>query len=69
MERTILNVEGMSCSHCVDAITKAIRGLEGISNVDVDLDAKTVTVGYDIDKVTLVSIKDAIEEQGYDVIL
>ena len=69
MERTILNVEGMSCSHCVDAITKEIRGLEGISNVDVDLDAKTVTVGYDIDKVTLVSIKDAIEEQGYDVIL
>ena len=68
MEKIILNVEGMSCSHCVNAVTKAIRGLEGISNVDVDLEAKTVTVGYDIDKVTLIAIKDAIEEEGYDVV-
>lgn len=67
MEKKILNVEGMSCSHCVNAVTKAVGGLDGVSNVEVDLDAKTVTVEYDADKVSLDNIKEAIEDEGYDV--
>lgn len=67
MEKKILNVEGMSCSHCVNAVTKAVGGLDGVSNVEVDLDAKTVTVEYDADKVNLDNIKEAIEDEGYDV--
>lgn len=67
MEKKILNVEGMSCSHCVNAVTKAVGGLEGVLNVEVDLDAKTVTVEYDADKVNLDNIKEAIEDEGYDV--
>lgn len=67
MEKKILNVEGMSCSHCVNAVTKAVGGLECVLNVEVDLDAKTVTVEYDADKVNLDNIKEAIEDEGYDV--
>jgi copper chaperone len=67
MERSILNVEGMSCSHCVSAVTKAVGGLDGVANVAVKLDEKTVTVEYDADKVSLDSIKEAIEEEGYEV--
>lgn len=67
MEKKILKVEGMSCSHCVNTVTKAVGGLEGVSNVEVDLDAKTVTVEYDDDKVSLDNIKEAIEDEGYDV--
>jgi len=39
MPKDILNltVEGMSCNHCVNSIKKAVGGLEGVSNVDVDL--------------------------------
>lgn len=66
-KKVILNVEGMSCSHCVDAVKKAVNSLDGISNSEVDLEGKTVTVDYDDDKVALDSIKEAIEDQGYDV--
>jgi len=67
MEKTIINVEGMSCSHCVNAVTNAVKSLEGVSEVQVDLDTKTATVDYDSDKITLEAIKAAIEEEGYDV--
>jgi copper chaperone len=67
MKNTILNVEGMSCSHCVNAVEKAVGALEGVTEVRVDLDAKKVTVDHD-ENVTLESIKNAIEDQGYDVV-
>ncbi len=68
MIQTVLNVEGMSCSHCVNAVTKAVTALDGVSGVNVNLEGKTVTVDYDADQVSLESIKEAIEEEGYDVV-
>jgi len=68
MKNITLNVEGMSCSHCVNAVTKAVTALEGVSGVNVDLEGKTVTVDYDADQVSLENIKEAIEEEGYDVV-
>ncbi|RDU22012.1 copper chaperone CopZ [Anaerosacchariphilus polymeriproducens] len=68
MDKTILNVEGMSCSHCVNAITKAVGALDGVSNVDIDLNAKKVSVSYDSSNVSLDTIKSTIEDEGYDVI-
>lgn len=67
IKKVTLNVEGMSCSHCVAAVNNAVNSLDGISNAKVDLEGKTVTVEYDDDKVALDSIKEAIEDQGYDV--
>ncbi len=68
MEKKVLNVEGMSCSHCVNAVTKALTALDGISSVDVSLENKTVAVDYDADKVSLDAIREAIEEEGYEVV-
>lgn len=65
--KTILNVEGMSCQHCVNAINNAVGELEGVASVDVSLEGKTVTVEHD-EKVTEAQIKEAIEDQGYDVV-
>lgn len=67
-KKVILNVEGMSCSHCVTAVNNAVNSLDGISNAEVDLEGKSVTIEYDDDKVALDSIKEAIEDQGYDVL-
>jgi len=66
MPKDILNltVEGMSCNHCVNSIKKAVGGLEGVSNVDVDLKEKKVTVEYDSSKLEIETIKNAIEDQG-----
>jgi copper chaperone len=66
-ETTVLNVEGMSCNHCVNSITKAVGELAGVGNVAVDLKTKKVTVGYTAGLVTLETIKATIEDQGYEV--
>lgn len=66
--KSILNVDGMSCMHCVNAIKNSVGALDGVSAVDVDLEAKTVTVEYDETKTSLDRIKEEIEEQGYDVV-
>jgi copper chaperone len=68
MEKTVLNVDGMSCEHCVKAITKAVGALDGVGEVKVDLDAKTVTVTHDVAKAPLDKIKFEIEDQGYDIV-
>lgn len=63
-----LNVDGMSCEHCVNAITKSLLSLDGIKDVKVNLNNKTVFVKYDSTKISLDSIKNDIEQQGYDII-
>lgn len=68
MLRTVLKVDGMSCSHCENAIKKSIGALDGVSAVTVDLKGKTVTVEYESSKVSLDRIKNEIEDQGYDVV-
>lgn len=66
MQQATLKVEGMSCNHCVNSIEKALTqlGAEG----KVNLAAKSVTVDYDASKLSLETIKEAIEDQGYDVV-
>ena len=68
MEKTVLTVEGMSCSHCVNAITSAVGALEGVREVQVDLEGKTVSVEYDPEKTPLDSIKFVIDDEGYEVV-
>lgn len=67
MEKSILKVDGMSCEHCIKAITNAVGALPSVSNVSVDLKAKTVTVEHG-QALSLDKIKYEIEEQGYDII-
>ncbi len=67
MVKSILKVDGMSCEHCVKAITKAVSALHGVRGVSVDLKGKTVTVEHDPVLSSLDKIKQEIESQGYDV--
>lgn len=66
MKNVTLNVEGMSCNHCVNTVEKTLKelGAEG----KVNLAAKTVEISYNESTLTLEAIKEAIEEQGYDVV-
>jgi copper chaperone len=64
---TVFDVEGMSCNHCVNSIKKAVGELPGVENVDVELKTKKVTVGYTAGLVTIETIKETIEDQGYEV--
>jgi copper chaperone len=65
MLNVTLKVQGMSCSHCVNAIEGAVGKLGAAAKVD--LSAGSVAVEYDDNKLTLDAIKATIEDQGYDV--
>lgn len=65
MQTVTLNVEGMSCGHCVNSVEGAVKKLGATGKVD--LSGGSVTVDFDESKISLDAIKEAIEEQGYDV--
>ena len=64
MEET-LRVSGMSCQHCVTTIEKGLRGLDGVKEVKIDLEAKEVKILYDETRTDLDKIKAKIKELGY----
>jgi copper chaperone len=64
----VIRVDGMSCAHCESAVKNAVSALSGVKSVEVSLEEGTATVSYDDSAVTLDAIKEAIEDQGYDVI-
>jgi copper chaperone len=66
MSETIAySVPGVSCEHCRVAIKQEVGAAAGVEVVDVDLEAKTVTVrGTGLDDSEL---RAAIEEAGYEV--
>lgn len=59
------NVEGMSCQHCVAAVTRAIQEHDAAAQVQVDLSAGRVTVesSQSVDV-----LKAAIDDAGYTVV-
>lgn len=67
MQNATLNVKGMSCGHCEKAVRNALMELEGVNTVQVHLSKGKVDVVYDGGKIDLSKMKEAIEEQGYDV--
>ena len=65
MEKTI-NVKGMTCPNCVKHVTKALSGMEGVSDVSVSLEAGTATftASRDIPAADLAAVLD---DAGYEL--
>jgi copper chaperone CopZ len=64
-EQLAYTVPGMRCGHCRSSITSEVAKVAGVASVDVDLDAKRVTVaGPELDDA---AVRAAIDEAGYDV--
>ena len=66
MEKTI-KVNGMTCGHCAESVTKAINNLGGIRQVDVNLDKNEVAVVFDESLTPLEKIESAINGAGFEV--
>ncbi|WP_102272205.1 copper chaperone CopZ [Cytobacillus massiliigabonensis] len=67
MKNITLNVQGMSCGHCVNSIEGSVGQLEGVSEVKVKLNDAQVEVAFNEMQVSLDKIKETIEDQGYEV--
>jgi copper chaperone len=63
---TTLRIEGMSCNHCVMAVTKALDKIDGISDVKVDL-AKGEATFSKTDSVNMDYVKKQVEQEGFTV--
>jgi copper chaperone len=64
---TVFEVDGMSCNHCVNSIKQAVGDLDGVTSVAVDLKTGQVTVGYTAGLVAIQTIRETIEDQGFQV--
>ncbi len=62
-----LNVEGMTCGHCVSTIEKAVGNVSGVESVSVDLAKKLVSVVCENDPLTHEAIKRAVTSAGYQL--
>lgn len=68
METKKFEVKGMSCDHCVHAIEGALGKLEGVTHSKVDLNEESVNVVFEPDDVSVETLVETIEDQGYDVV-
>jgi Cu+-exporting ATPase len=65
MKSETLAITGMSCTNCVDHVTKALSGLNGTDNVHVDLDTKLAILDYDPSILSVADLIAAVDEEGY----
>ena len=66
MSTTEYTVSGMTCQHCVNAVTEEVSALPDVTDVRVDLTSGSLTVVSDAD-VPYDSIVAAVDEAGYVV--
>ncbi|MCL6452688.1 MAG: copper ion binding protein [Alicyclobacillus sp.] len=66
MATATIPVKGMTCSGCVNAVTKALTNTDGVQAANVDLQAQSATVTYDESRTSVAKLKEAIEDAGYD---
>lgn len=65
MERVILDIDGMTCGHCVRSVDSALKELAGVTVEQVKVGQATVS--FDPGTVSSTRIAQAIESEGYGV--
>jgi copper ion binding protein len=64
---TVWTVQGMTCGHCVAAVTEEVSAIAGVTGVEVDLESGRVTVSADADP-TREAMDAAVDEAGYTLV-
>jgi copper chaperone len=63
VERMTLAIEGMSCGHCVKAVTRALERVQGVDVQEVRIGS--ARVAYDPARTSADAIIDAVNDEGY----
>lgn len=66
MTTATYKVTGMTCGHCVQAVTSEVSKIDGVTDVNIDLDSGNVTVTSDAE-VQEADFRAAVDEAGYEV--
>ena len=64
MEKKML-IDGMKCMHCKASVEKALKGVAGVTEAEVDLEAKTARIVLDVDVADDV-LMAAVKEKGFE---
>ncbi|MGA7180424.1 MAG: heavy-metal-associated domain-containing protein [Thiobacillaceae bacterium] len=68
MREEILSITGMTCGGCVNSVTRVLKGLPGVQQVEVTLVPGQARVQIDETQVDIPTLKKAVAEAGYTVI-
>ena len=60
-------VPDVSCNHCKRAIEGAVGAMEGVEKVEVDVEKKTVDIGFDEARVPEGTVLETLAREGYPV--
>jgi copper chaperone len=66
MQTLTMKLGGMSCGHCVGAVTRALKSVAGVEVTDVKVGS--ATVNFDPVMVTRDQITAAVTDEGYQVV-
>ncbi|MDT0300964.1 heavy-metal-associated domain-containing protein [Streptomonospora wellingtoniae] len=67
MAAITFTVKGMTCDHCVKAVTEEVSALPGVTSVDVDLGSGRVDVGSE-SPLSEEQLDAAVDEAGYEIV-
>ncbi|MFG2047457.1 heavy-metal-associated domain-containing protein [Micromonospora sp. NPDC048935] len=67
MVNTTFQVQGMTCGHCVSAVSAEVGAIAGVRDVQVDLATGQVSVSSE-QPLDVQVVRAAVDEAGYDLV-
>ena len=67
IEEKEIEVVGMHCNSCVNAVQLSLTDVDGIEYAEANLDSGITKIKFDNDKVSYTDIKEAVEEAGFNI--
>jgi copper ion binding protein len=67
-EDVTLDIEGMSCQHCVGKVEKGLKEMPGVLSADVDLAKKQAKVRFNPEKLTIDDLAQRVSDVGFKVV-
>lgn len=68
MQTINLDIKGMTCSGCVNSVTRVLKAVPGVANAEVTLTPGRAAVRYDPAQADSAKLKAAVEDAGYEVV-
>jgi len=68
LKKAKVKIDGMSCQHCVKTVTDVMMGIDGVSQVKVNLKKREARLKFERDRLDLESLETAIVTAGFEFV-
>jgi len=68
LKKATIKIDGMSCQHCVKTVTDVMMGIDGVSQVKVNLKKGEARLKFERDRLDLESLETAIVTAGFEFV-